>query len=318
MALDVSALVSYVIENENLLVTKSIFGGKTAELIVKEGTVMTGVKYAEQINVLATDAIFQNGAGCTRVSSGTTSLTQREVVVGQIAVVEDLCVKDLNKTFMSKKLKAGSDVNTLPFEQEYTNLKSATISKQLEIAIWQGDTTSVNANLARFDGLIKLIDNSASAVNGNPTGITVGTGITSANVIGIMNGMWNGLPADVTGQEDVRIFCGWDVFNLYVTAYTALNLFAFAPKGDEVGMAGGEITIPGTNYRLTAVHGLDATKRLFAMRMSNLYSAVDMENEEEKWSMMEDQFKDFVRFKVQFKYGLNVAFPNEIVSFKLV
>jgi len=78
------------------------------------------------------------------------------------------------------------------------------------------------------------------------------------------------------------------------------------------------VIIPGTNYKLTAVHGLDGTNRLFALRMSNIFLGVDLENEEDKFEMMEDQFKDYIRFKVQFKQGINVAFPDEIVSFKLV
>jgi hypothetical protein len=98
MSLDVSTLVDYVIENENLLITKSLFTSRTSDLIRTEGTVMTGIKFAEQINILSTDAIFQNGDGCTRVSSGSTSITQRKVTVGNIAVVEDICVKDLRKS----------------------------------------------------------------------------------------------------------------------------------------------------------------------------------------------------------------------------
>ena len=318
MALDVSALTNYVIENEDLLVAKSLFGGRTSDLIRSEGTVMTGVKFAEKINILATDAIFQNGTGCTRVSSGTTSLTQRQVTIGEIAVVEDICVKTLNTKYMSKKLAAGSNSNDLPFEQEYTDLKSATISKQLEIAIWQGDTASGNANLSRFDGFIKQIDAAGTAVAANTTSITTSTGITTTNVKGIVNSMWLNLPSDVTGQDDVRVFCGWDTFNKFISAFTDQNLFNFAPSGSEVSAANGVVIIPGTNYKLTAVHGLDGTNRLFAARMSNLFAGVDLENEEDKFEMMEDQFKDYIRFKAQFKYGVNVAFPDEVVSFKLV
>lgn len=318
MALDVSSLTNYVIENEDLLVVKSLFGGRTSDLIRSEGTVMTGVKFAEKINILATDAIFQNGTGCTRTSSGTTSLTQRQVTIGEVAVVEDICVKTLNTKYTSKALAKGSTGNTLPFEQEFVDLKAATIAKQLEVAIWQGDTSHGNANLSRFDGFIKLIDAAATAVNGNPTAITTATGITASNVVGIVNGVIARLPADVMGQEDVRIICGWDTFNTYVAAYTALNLFAFAPKGNEVGVAGGEIVIPGTYYKLTAVHGLDTTNRIFAVRMSNMFAGVDLENEYEKFSIMEDQFKNYLHFQADFKYGVNVAFPDEIVSFKLV
>jgi hypothetical protein len=325
MALSVSSLTSYIIENEDLLVVKSLFGAKTSDLIRSEGTVMTGVKFAEKINILATDAIFQNGTGCTRVSSGNTSLTQRQVTIGEIAVVEDICVKTLNTVYMSKKLANGSDNNVLPFEQEYSDLKAKTVAKQLEIAIWQGDTTSGNANLSRFDGFIKLVDAAATAITANQAPYmgatplaTVAGGITIANVKAVVNSMWLALPADVTGSDDIRIFCGWDTFNKFINAFTDQNLFNFAPTGSEVSAANGVVIIPGTNYKLTAVHGLDGTSRLFALRMSNMFAGVDLENEYESFSMMEDQFKDYLRFKVQFKYGVNVAFPDEVVQFKLV
>jgi hypothetical protein len=219
---------------------------------------------------------------------------------------------------MSKKLAAGSDVNTLPFEQEFADLKSATIGKQLEIAIWQGDTASGNTNLNKFDGLIKLIDAAGTAVNGNTTGITTGTGVTVANIKTVVDNTWLALPADVTGQDDIRVFIGWDNFNKFIASFKDQNLFNFAPTGSEVSAANGVVIIPGTNYRLTAVHGLNGTNRLFAMRTSNMFAGVDLENEYEQFSMMEDQFKDYLRFKAQFKYGVNVAFPDEIVSFKLV
>lgn len=326
MALDVSTLVDYVIENEDLLIAKSLFGGKTADLIRSEGTVMTGVKFAEQINILGTDAIFQNGAGCTKTSSGTTSITQRKVTVGEVAVVEDICVKTLNKKYLSKKLAKGSipEEQQIPFEQEYTDLKSATIAKQLEIAIWQGDTTSGNANLSRFDGYIKLIDAASGVILANQpayTGvaaISTATGITTSNVKAIVNSMWLALPSDIMGQDDIRIFCGWDTFNKFINAFTDQNLFNFAPSGSEVSAANGVVIIPGTNYKLTAVHGLDGTSRLFAMRMSNMFAGVDLENDEESWVIMPDQFKDYLRFKTEFKYGVNIAFPDQVVSFKLV
>lgn len=321
MALSVSALTDYVHENENQLITKSMFGARTSDLIASEGTVMTGVKYAEKINILDTDAIFQNGEGCTRVSSGTTSLTQRQVTVGEIAVVEDICVKTLNKKYLSKKLAKGSDKIDIPFEQEYVDLKASTIAEQLEIAIWQGDTTSGNANLSRFDGFIKLIDAASNEVLANQpvyTGVAAIQGsITASNVKAIVNAMWLALPARVQGKKDIRVFCGWDTFQKFVAAYTDQNLFNFAPKGSEVGADSGEVIIPGTNYKLTAVHGLDGTNRLFSGRMSNFFAAVDLENEEEDFDIMPDQFKDYLRFKAQFKYGVNVAFPDEIVSFKL-
>jgi hypothetical protein len=323
-ALNVTGLTDYVKENEDILLTKSLFGGKTIDLITSEGNLMLGVKSTEKIAILATDAIFQDGTGCTRTASGSTSLTQRQITVGTVAVVEDICVADLEKKFMANKLARGANNNKLPFEQEYSNLKADTVAKQLEIAVWQGDTDSVDANLKRFDGLIKIIDAASGVVAANSSTyiasgapISAATGITLSNVKAIVNAMWLALPADVTGQDDIRIFCGWDTFNKFINAFTDQNLFNFAPAGSEVSAANGVVIIPGTNYKLTAVHGLDGTNRLFAMRMSNLVFGTDLESDYEDFTMMEDQFKDYLRFKMRFRAGVQVGFPDEIVSFEL-
>lgn len=325
MAFDVSALADYVEQNEEDLITRSLFTAKTSDLIRSQGNVMTGVKNAETINELATDAIFQDGSGCTRVSSGTTSLTQRTVTVGKIAVVEDVCVDDLEKKYLSKKLAKGSGLQQIPFEKEYTDLKVGIIAEELETAIWQGDTTSGNANLKRFDGFIKLIDEAGTAVLANTAAFVTGGqvtisggGITSTNIRAIVSAMWKSLPARVTGKADIRIFCGWDFFNLFIDSYTEKNLFSFAPTGTEIKAENGEVKIPGTIYTLTAVHGLDGTNRVYSLRMSNMYAGTDLEGEWENFSIMPDQFKDYLRFKTRFKYGVNVAYPDEISTFKLV
>lgn len=324
MALNVSGLVDYIKENEEILLTKSIFGGKTADLISAEGNLMLGVKSTEKIAILDTDAIFQDGAGCTRTASGSTSLTQRQVTVGTIAVVEDICVADIEKKYLANKLARGANNNKLPFEQEYAELKASKVAKQLEIAIWQGNTLHGDVNLNKFDGFNKIIDAASGVILANQATyngigvITAATGITTSNVKAIVNSMWLALPADIMGQDDIRVFCGWDTFNKFINAFTDQNLFNFAPTGSEVSAANGVVIIPGTNYKLTAVHGLDGTNRLFAMRTSNMVGATDLESDYESFSMMEDQFKDYLRFKMRFRYGVQVAFPDQIVSFKLV
>src|SRR5688572_21379272 len=296
MAYNVAALTDYTIENEELLVMKSLFGSKTQQLIQSEGNVMTGVKSSEKISILDTDATFQTGGTCGFLSSGTTTFTQRTVTVGKIKVNEALCPKALEAKYTQKALQIGSRYEKIPFEEQYTDQKAGTIAQQLEKAIWQGDTALADANLNKFDGLIKLIDAAAVSANGNPTGITSGTGITTTNVKGIVAGMWLAMPAGIQGKEDIRIFCGWDTFNKYISAYADVNLFHFAPKGTEISAANGEVIIIGTNYKLTAVHGLDGMNRLFTIRMSNLFLGVDLENEEDRWEIFFAKEADEIRF----------------------
>lgn len=323
MAYNVSALTDYTKENEESLVMRSLFGARTQQIIQAEGTVMTGVKSSEKINILDTDAIFQTGGTCGFNSSGATTFTQRSLVVGKIKVNESLCPKALEAKYTQKALQIGSRYEAVPFEEQYTDQKAGTIAEQIEVAMWKGDTASVDVNLNKFDGFIKLIDAAAASVAANAAAyisggaISSATGITSANVKSVVNAMWLALPARVQGKSDVRVFCGWDVFQKFIAAYTDQNLFHFKPAGSEVSAENGEVIIPGTNYKLTAVHGLDGTNRLFALRTSNMYEGTDLENEEERWEIFFAKEADETRFIAEFKKGVQVAFPNEIVQFQL-
>jgi len=325
MAFNLAGLTDYVIQNAEELVTKSLFSAKTQMVVTKDGNLMTGIKSAETINRLATDAIFQAGGSCGFLSSGETSISQRVLTVGKVKVNESLCPKDLESKYTQQALPGGSRYDTIAFAKDFTDLKAGTISEQIEKGIWQGDTTSVDANLKRWDGYIKIIDAAGTAVNSNTAAniaggpIGTGTGITVANSFDVVNSLTLSLPARVQGKSDVRYFCGWDVFSKFITKLVALNLFHYAPVGTEVSDENdGEIIIPGTQYKLTAVHGLDGTNRLFALRVSNMFLGTDLEHEEERWELFFAKEADEVRFVNEFKYGCQIAFPDEIATFKLV
>lgn len=320
MAFDVSALANYTKENEALLVTSSVFNAKTQKLIQAQGNVLTGVKSAETVNRIDTDAVFQTGGTCGWNASGTTAITQRVLTVGKIKVQEALCPKTLESKYTQKALQIGSKYESIPFEEEYTDKKAARIAAQLEVAIWQGDTDSGNANLNKFDGLIKIFDqasgsvvhaNSATYMSGAPYGS--GTVITGDVALAIADGMYAAIPNNIIDKEDVVIFGGWDFFKAYILALKYKNLYHYSQEDDQSG----ELTIPGTNYKLVAVQGLTGTKRLFALRMSNIFLGTDMLNEEEKFEIFFAKEADEVRFSAEWKLGVQVAFPDEIVEFHL-
>jgi len=306
MALDVTGLTQYVEQNELPLITKTLFTAKTASLL----TLQTGIKHAEAINILETDAIFQDGSGCGFSSSGTTRITQAILTVGQIKVNESICPKTLNKYYIQKELKKGSlpENEQIPFEEEYSGEKAGKIAEELENGLWQGDTTSGDANLKRFDGFLKLLDTA-----GDYVAATSQASITSANIFGILDDVYAKVPAALIDKTDFRAFCGWDTFRLLMSAIRTANLYHY--NTDEA-VQKGEILVPGTNITLIAVHGLDGTSRIVAARLSNLYYGVDMENEEERYEIFFAKEADEVRFVCEFKAGVQIAFTNEVVMYK--
>ena len=313
MAFSVSTLANYTKENEALLVTASVLGAKTASLIKSAGNVMVGVKSAETINIMDTDAFFQAGGTCGWNASGTTSFTQRTVTVGKIKVQEALCPKTLEAKYLQKALPTGSMYDSIPFEQEYTDKKAVTIASQLETAIWQGDTASANGNLNKFDGLIKLIGAAAGVVDANVSGFVSGaplTSITAANVVSLLDGVYKAIPAKVVAAEDMTIFVGQDTFRTYTIALKNANMFNYAFDGK----ADSEFVLPGTSIKVVAVAGLNGTNDVYALRLSNLFLGTDLLNEEEKFEIFFAKEADEVRFAAEFKMGVNIAFPDEIVK----
>ena len=316
MGFNVSALANYTEQNAALLVTSSVLGAKTATLIKSAGNVMVGVKSSETINIMDTDAIFQSGGSCGFTASGSTTFTQRTVTVGKIKVNEALCPKDLEAKYLQKALPTGSMYDSVPFEQEFADKKAKTIAAQLEIGLWQGDTDSVNVNLNKFDGLVKLIGAASGVVAANASTYISGaplSSITAANVISIFDGVYQAIPAKVVAADDMTIFCGQDLFRTYTIALKNSGSFNYQidVKADS------EFVLPGTTIKVVAVAGLNGTNKVYATRLSNLFIGTDLLNEEEKFEIFYAKEADQVRFVSEFKMGVNFAFPDEMVKFVL-
>jgi hypothetical protein len=315
MAFDVSTLAAYTKDNWKELVTSSVLGSKTANLIKSQGNVLVGVKSAENITIMDTDAFFQSGTNCGFNASGTTTFTQRAVTVGKIKINEALCLKDLESKFLQNALPQGSMYTDMIFAEQYSNRKAEKVAEQMEIALWQGDTASANGNLNKFDGLLKLITAASTAVTNANTSTYITGGpiasITVTNVISVFDAIYTAIPAKVVAKDDITIFCGMDTFRLYTIALKNANLFAYNLdiKADS------EFFLPGTTVKVVAVQGLNGTNDLVAARISNLFMGTDLLNEEERFEIFYAKEADQIRYVNEFKAGVNFAFPDEIVKF---
>jgi hypothetical protein len=314
MALDLAGLTNYIEQNALQLTSAAIFSAKTASLIEAKGNVQVGIKSAETINVMTTDAIFQAGGTCGFNSSGTTTITQRTLTVGKIKIQESICPKTFEAKYTQKALREGSTYDYMAYAAEYSAQKVERIGAALETAIWQGDTASGNAQLNKFMGIGTIIDALGFGGAGDPIAGNTGalTTLTSANVIAAVDGVFAALPAALLDKQDVVIFCGNDTFREYVIALRNENLYHYPV--DAVNM---ELIVPGTAIRLIGVNGLNGTDKMFGLSMANLYLGTDLLNEQDRFELFYAKEADEMRFVVEFKMGVQVAFPDEVVYFKL-
>lgn len=310
MAFNVSSLTNYVNEQSTDLISRLYFEKTSSDYF----TLQSGVKKTDALHLLAVTAFPQDGSGCSPSASGSVVFTNRDITVGQITYFDGFCMKDLIPKYTQILLRAGNaETEDMAFEAEVANSIIKTIMEHNETADWQGDTASGNVFINRYDGLIKIIDAAATAIAGNTSAATSITSGASGNVDTIVNNICNARPAKVKSALNQVLFVGQDTFDKYVDTLNAKNLF----NVDATSWANYSVSIPGKNVTLVGVVGLDGTNRMFLGTSDNFFLGFDLQNDEEEFDMWYEKLEDKVYYRVKFKRGLQVAYPNEIVQFTL-
>ena len=299
----VSPLTTYTEQQRLPLITKAVFSARSAALFTKQ----VGIKSAAALNLMDTDANIAGGDVCGWSATGNTSFTQRNITVGRMKIQEALCPRSLEQYWMQSQLTAGSQYDGVPFEQAFAEQKALRIAEALENAIWQGNSY--------FSGVNQLLNAaSGSTVSGNTAAIS--GSITTANVISIFDTIYTRIPQAILTKTDLVMFCGWDTFRTLVMAFKA-NTGVMYNQVDLQGLADGEILYPGTNIRVIAVPGLLGTNRIVTTYLGNLFYGTDLLSDEENFELWYSKDNDEVRFQAAFKAGVQFAYPDLIVDWKL-
>ena len=303
MSFSLATLTAYTDQQRLPLITKAVFSARTAALFTKQ----VGVKSAAALNLMDTDAALAAGTSCGWTAAGTTTFSQRNVTVAPMKVQEALCPRSLEQYWMQTQLTQGSTYDGVPFEQAFAEQKALRIAEALENAIWSGSTL--------VTGLLTILNAaSGSTVSGNTAAIS--GSITTTNVISIFDNIYTRIPQAILTRNDLVIFCGWDTFRTLIGGLKA-NTGVMYNQVDLQGLADGDIIYPGTNVRVVAVPGLLGYNRLVCSYLGNFFYATDLLSDEENFSLWYSQDNDEVRFQAAFKVGVQVAYPDLIVDWKL-
>jgi hypothetical protein len=171
----VNNLGAWTNDNGQALLEKNILASETISSI----SVYPGVKYKSELKVLETDALIQAGACGTPTTSGSTTLSKKDVEVKAYMVYETLCPADINTTSLQLSQKAGHNED-LGFEEAYVTQKVKQIQKKIEDKIW------VNASgSTELAGFLNQFDADGSTVK--VTADFTATGLTSAQLIALFD-----------------------------------------------------------------------------------------------------------------------------------
>ena len=299
-SLDLTGLNDYINQESTELIAKSVFSAMSTRLF----KVQTGVKAPTAINLLDTQVTFGDGKECGLDPMSAQTVTQRIITPGFIKVFLKYCHKDFYNTFASHLTNVAAGRETLPFEQYFIEDVIRNIGKELEVAIWQGDTadTNTNPNTNKFDGLLKLIN--AEVTAGNITNIYASSQDTMLKKVWAV---YNAIPEEKLFDE--VIYLNNANFRTLVKELVDANMYHYERTIDETL----DIILPGTMTHIKAVSGLTGQNVIVAMDPKHVVYGCDMENDMETFKFWFSDDDDAFKLLVEFAAGVQIALPSEVV-----
>ena len=302
--IDVTKLPAYTEEHRLPLLRNAVVGNRTA----REFNLYTGLKGKTALNLLNTTVTFGDGSSCGWNEAGKSEMSQRAIEPGYLKVNMSFCDKALLKTWANYSVRIAAGQKTLPFEEDFMAGVIDGIKANLEKAMWQGDTASEDANLNKFDGMIKILKD--ASVAGTYT-------VQAADSIStIINKTYNLIPSAAYEKGEVVMYVGYDSYRAYIQELIANGNLVITNVVQDVAMPT-SVLIPGSNVRVIPVGGLDNQKlKAVASYRDNFIYGVDLTGDDEKLDMWYSQDNREFRLAVEFLAGVQVAYPDMVAVAK--
>ena len=311
-----SGLQAYIEEQNFPLIAKALTSSPTMALAQKQ----VGVKGKSAINLADIDINFQDGSGCAWNEDGDITLTQRFIDPAKLKLNMEFCPKTLEGYYLRSQLPSGAHYESIPFEEQFGAYLVEKIQSELEVMIWQSDSTLVSTNLQFFDGLIDVIGG-GSYIDANTAAFGSGTALTTAltanNMVEAVQRVYEAAADAVIENDDAVVFVGADKFRALAIAIqnglgTSWVTAGGQLQGYQTEMGSLSMVFPGTNLKIQATSGLTAVNDVYLARTSNMYVGMDLEEDAsriESWYSQDDR-----KFKiaVELTVGAQVAFPDQI------
>jgi len=300
---DLASLATYTDEIGGELIRRAILEGETAKII----KVQPGIKGTQAINILDSNLQVQDGS-CGWNASGSTTFSQRDITVCDLKVNEALCPRDLNDYWLGTQLTPGSYNETVPFEAQISELKTAQISQYIENLMWQGTTATTCFN--GFKALFKQVGSTAVGASGNIV-VTGQTALNATTALAQVDNLVVAIPDNIADADDLVIFMSHANYRKYLINFRTANYFHFSPDASYEEM---RTFHPATNILVHPVGGLNGSNLIVLGKASYFVMGTDLLSDSEGLRMFYSQDFDEVRLRANFKVGVQIAFPEFFIS----
>lgn len=288
--LNLNALPDYVKEHRDELFIKATLGAKSLDYI----DIMPDVKFKDALNFLDSAVEFQDGSVCGFNPNGSDVFTQRFIETVAVKVEKSWCWKDFEKKYMNYQLTWEAGREKLPFEQKMADSNMNAIQDKIEDLVWKGDSgLSISGFLADAE------EASAKTIN-SESGETVSARI-DALVAGLTIPML---------KKGVNIFISYTDFRNYIMEQNG----ACCNNKPVLDAASESISYFGdSRVKIVPVLGLEDTGAIVAATADALVFATDVKGSENVYRLWYDEKDDMFDFRVLFRAGTAIRFPDEVV-----
>jgi hypothetical protein len=273
---------------------------------------LPGIKYKTAIGTVTFGTGLLAASPCNFPNLNADQLSSHEVDVCALSAMAQVCQFDLEQSFVSLQMAAGSngDFSVANFFNFYWSEMANAVNGQIEQLRWKGDILSVNPQLALCDGYEKQLRASVlagDAINGGTGAITTFSGV--GELADSLEAAFALVPAAIASRTaDLRIYMPTQLVNIYRLGVASGNTNAFITQ---------DLALTYLGIKIVLCPGMSNNKFVITLK-DNLIFAFDGEGDPSDLravNLADTVAEPVIRTRANMKVGFSFVNPTDIVYY---
>ena len=300
LTIDAAALLT---PNADSFYAQAYLGGSE---IADNFRTLPGIKYKTKIGSVTFGTDLLSLSPCTFPNLNTDNLGSVEVDVCALSAMSQVCQFDLEQSFVSLQMAAGSngDFTVASFFSFYWSEMANAIAGQIEALRWRGDTGLLPANpLSLCDGYEVQLGAVGSGVI--PYNMTATP--TFAQLLTDLEAAFALVPANIASRTaDLRIYLPTQLVNIYRLGVASGNTNAYITQ---------DLSLTYLGIKIVLCPGMSNDHLVITLK-DNLIYLFDAESDPSDLravNLSDTVAEPYLRTRANMKVGFNYVNPSDIV-----
>ena len=275
---------------------------------------LPGIKYKTKIGTVTFGTGLLAASPCNFPNLNADDLSSVEVDVCALSAMAQVCQFDLEQSFVSLQMAAGSngDFTVANFFNFYWSEMANAVNGQIEALRWRGWTLSPNPQLALCNGYEFLLDDALTPAPGVTPVINGGSGpITTFSGVGELADKLEAafalVPATIASRTaDLRIYMPAQLVNIYRLGVASGNTNAYITQ---------DLSLTYLGIKIVLCPGMSDNKFVITLK-DNLIFAFDGEGDPSDLravNLSDTVAEPVIRTRANMKVGFSFVNPGDIV-----